>query len=142
MLLPERTAPSGGYRARSHRRDTMTLSRLAEEFAAEIRNHDWSDAPWRADRAGHDRALDRRAAATTKQLEPDETETVRVNVMWVTAQVLLHADINLDLHEFAIACGVHPRYVYRTDGSRSQGLVNGIRTVGGQVAHPGSWDVG
>jgi hypothetical protein len=36
----------------------MALSRLAEDFAAEIRNHDWSDAPWRADRAGHDRSRD------------------------------------------------------------------------------------
>ena len=28
------------------------LSRLAQEFADEIANHDWSDAPYRLDRAG------------------------------------------------------------------------------------------
>jgi hypothetical protein len=42
----------------------MALSRLAEAFAAEICNHDWSDAPWRADRAGHDRS---RAAIVAKR---------------------------------------------------------------------------
>jgi hypothetical protein len=31
----------------------MGLSRPARELAAEINHHDWSDAPFRADRAGH-----------------------------------------------------------------------------------------
>ncbi|GAA3081775.1 hypothetical protein GCM10017600_75110 [Streptosporangium carneum] len=33
----------------------MALGRLAREFAAEIANHDWSDATERLDRAGHKR---------------------------------------------------------------------------------------
>lgn len=37
----------------------MALSRLAQEFAAEIANHDWSDAPYRTDRAGHQNSDDR-----------------------------------------------------------------------------------
>lgn len=36
----------------------MALSRLAREFAAEINYHDWSDAPFRLDRAGHQRDHD------------------------------------------------------------------------------------
>ncbi|WP_460363935.1 hypothetical protein [Actinocorallia lasiicapitis] len=36
----------------------------------------------------------------------EETEAVRTNVVWVVAQVLAHADNNLDPVEFAVACGV------------------------------------
>ncbi|GAA3032022.1 hypothetical protein [Streptosporangium longisporum] len=31
---------------------------------------------------------------------------MKVNVMWVTAQVLAHADPNFDIHEFAPLSGV------------------------------------
>ena len=34
------------------------LSRIAQQHADEIRQHDWSDAPWRIDRAGHSREHD------------------------------------------------------------------------------------
>ena len=102
------------------------LSRLASEFAAEIANHDWSDAPYRLDRAGHRRSDDN-PSKQTAQLSPEETDRVRTNVMWVTAQVLKHADPNLDLHEFAEACGV-PRFVtHRTNGSLSDAVTYGIR---------------
>ncbi len=103
------------------------LSRLAREFAAEIRNHDWSDAHERLDRAGHRREHDR-ASAVKETLSPDQTDRVRTNVMWVTAQVLKHADPNLDLHEYAAACGVPPSITHRrSDGKPSGAIDAGIR---------------
>jgi hypothetical protein len=86
----------------------MALSRLAREFADEIRNQDWSDAPFRADRAGHRREHDPKSH-DYPQLDRQQTSTVRMNVMWVVAQVLGHADPNLDPYEFAEACGVDTR---------------------------------
>ena len=76
------------------------LSRVAQEFADEIANHDWSDAPYRLDRAGHSREHD--SHSTTKVLSDRETDAVRTNVMWVAAQVLLHADPNLDPHRSSL----------------------------------------
>ena len=112
------------------------LSRLAQEFADEIANHDWSDAPYRLDRAGHSREHD--SYSTTKVLSDRETDAVRTNVMWVAAQVLLHADPNLDPHEFAAACGVsadHPQQ-RRSQERRDHG---GLRRSNGKAAPPGRW---
>lgn len=101
------------------------LSRLAREFAAEISSHDWSDAPYRLDRAGHQRHWDSRA--TEEQLEPHETENVLINVMWVTAQVLRNLDPNLDVHEFAEACGV-PRWRRLNSNGKPSGVItHGLR---------------
>jgi hypothetical protein len=86
----------------------MALSRLAREFAAEINNHDWSDAPYRCDRAGHRRENDPNSHGIP-QLNPRETAAVQMNVMWTVAQVLGHSDPNLDPYEFAEACGVDTR---------------------------------
>ncbi|MFC4122050.1 hypothetical protein [Nonomuraea zeae] len=83
----------------------MALSRLARHFAAEIKHHDWIDAPYRLDGAGHSRDLDTKKSQ--QALEPDDAERVKVNVMWVTAQVLGHDDPNFDIVEFARACGIH-----------------------------------
>lgn len=112
----------------------MALSRLAREFAAEIANHDWSDAPFRADRAGHDRARDR---TQTRVLAPGETDIVRMNVMWVTAQVLGHADPNFDEYEFAEACGVETR---TRSGHRNGGISAGLRKADGRYCRPGTWE--
>lgn len=106
------------------------LSRLAREFAAEIRQHDWSDAPWRIDRAGHDRQIDTKAG--DEQLSPRETDNVRLNVAWVTAQVLGHADPNLNITEFADACGVLE--------DRAGILKAGLRAWNGRYAKPGTYD--
>jgi hypothetical protein len=103
------------------------LSRLASEFAAEIANHDWSDAPYRLDRAGHRRSDDSPGKQTTEQLLPEQTDRVRTNVMWVVAQVLKHSDPNLDLHEFAEACAVPRHVTHRTNGSQSDAITYGIR---------------
>ena len=100
------------------------LSRLAQEFADEIRNHDWSDAPYRLDRAGHRRDVDHTGGP---QLSPREADAVRTNVMWVSAQVLKHADPNLDLHEYAEACGVPRRITHNRDGQPSGAISAGIR---------------
>jgi hypothetical protein len=109
----------------------VALSRLAQEFAAEIKQHGWSDAPYRADRAGHDRARDSKRSA--EELAPEETEKVLLNVMWVTAQVLGHADANFDVVEFAGACGVDT-----TKWSRLT-LENGLRkSLDGRYDKPGT----
>lgn len=120
----------------------MTLSRLAQEFAAEIKQHDWSDAPWRIDRAGHDRAGDTKSRSTDKVLTVEETDRVRWNVVLVTAQVLRYSDPNLDLAEFAIACGL-PQGLTGTIGRPNGGLKAGIRMsndVPPKIARPGTWD--
>lgn len=101
------------------------LSRRAREFAAEISSHDWSDAPYRLDRAGHDRRTDSRAS--DEVLSPEETDRVRTNVAWVVAQVLKHEDPNLDLYEFAAACGVPRSITHRSNGSPSGAIPNGLR---------------
>lgn len=82
------------------------LSRIAQEAANEIRNHDWSDAHVRADRSGHQWALDSNHQPLEKSLSPQETASVRLNVVFVTMSVLKRADPNLDLVEFARAAGV------------------------------------
>lgn len=113
----------------------MPLSRLAQQFADEIRQHDWSDAPYRADRAGHRREDDRNPSP---QLTQGETDTVRTNVMWVAAQVLGYNDSNLDLYEFADACGVNTR---TSAGNRNGGITAGVRPgINGGYARPGTWD--
>ncbi|QKW15467.1 hypothetical protein [Verrucosispora sp. NA02020] len=115
----------------------MALSRLAQQFADEIRQHDWSDAPYRADRAGHNRADDARNYPQLPQLEPHQTDLVRMNVMWVTAQVLGYNDPNLDVYEYAEACGVDTRT--RAGRPRSGSITAGLRTlVDGGYARPGT----
>ncbi|MFD1347530.1 hypothetical protein [Nesterenkonia halotolerans] len=68
-----------------------------------------------------------------------ESEHIRTNVMWVAAQVLKHADPNLDLHEFAVACGVPHRITHNKNGAESGGITAGIRIDGetGLAAPPG-----
>ena len=117
------------------------LSRIATEFAAEIRDHDWSDAPYRIDRAGHRREHDGRHKSEDV-LDDGKTDRLRINVVWVTAQVLMHADPNLDLAEFALACGVDRDFIYKS-GRRVNGwLTNGIRVdMEGRVTPPGNEDL-
>ncbi len=115
------------------------LSRLAQEFAVEIANHDWSDAPYRIDRAGHRREHDTNRGQLT--LTEDETDNIRTNVMWVAAQVLLHADPNLNVHEFAQACGIPRRLTHTAPGRPSGTVTAGIRMMDGRACSPGSWDV-
>lgn len=113
----------------------MALSRQAQQFADEIRNHDWSDAPFRADRAGHQREHDTNRGPT--QLSAAETDNIRMNVMWVTAQVLAYNDPNFDVYEFAEACGVKTT---TPPGRRDGGILAGLRQRDGRYARPGTWD--
>jgi hypothetical protein len=116
----------------------MALSRLAQQFADEIRNHDWSDAPYRIDRAGHQRSMDG-PNNTTPQLIPQQTDNVRTNVMWVAAQVLGFNDPNFDVYEFAEACGVDTR---TSSGRPKSGhITSGLRRrhLDGRWAVPGTY---
>ncbi|MFF0474398.1 hypothetical protein [Streptomyces sp. NPDC004284] len=99
------------------------LSRIAAQFAAEIKQHDWSDAPYRADKAGHNREMDGRQATST-QLDPKQTEMVTMNAAWVVAQVLAYNDPNFSEHEFFEACGLNAR---AKDGRLSSGVTYGLR---------------
>ncbi|MEV7373620.1 hypothetical protein AB0O51_22445 [Streptomyces sp. NPDC090301] len=113
----------------------MALSRIAQEFAAEIAQHDWSDAPYRIDRAGHSRAADS-SKLTAEVLSEAETARVRTNVMWVVAQTLGYSDPNFDVYEFAEACGVN---TLTKRGAKDGGIAAGLRTWFGQYAQPGTW---
>ncbi|MFI5526963.1 hypothetical protein ACIA8O_00245 [Kitasatospora sp. NPDC051853] len=115
----------------------MALSRDARNFAAEIRNHDWSDAPWRLDRAGHSRADDTKAGPDALTVE--QTRFVKTNVMWVVGQVLSNQDPNFDIYEFAEACGLKTT---TASGRKNGGIAAGIRTdTYGRALRPGTWDV-
>ncbi len=118
----------------------MALSRLAQQFADEIRQHDWSDAPYRADRAGHNRADDTTTGrGGIPQLAAAQTDTVRMNVMWVTAQVLGYNDPNFDVYEYAEACGVNT--TTPTGRPRSGAISAGLRSaMNGGYARPGTRD--
>ncbi|MFD3596403.1 hypothetical protein ACFWU5_27090 [Nocardia sp. NPDC058640] len=102
----------------------MALSRVARKFADEIRNHDWSDAPFRVDRAGHRRESDVVKSSRTSQLELQQTDFVRMNVMWVVGQVLWSEDPNFQPYEFADACGVD---IYAKSGRLNGGIEMGFR---------------
>lgn len=116
----------------------MALSRLAQEFADEIKQHDWSDAPYRRDRAGHDRVSD--THSTSSVLTENGPNIVLWNVVVVTAQVLMYSDPNLDLVEFAIACGL-PSGMTGTSEKPDGFLKEGIRrNTSGQVTRPGTYE--
>jgi hypothetical protein len=119
----------------------MTLSGRARNMAAEIKNHDWSDAHTRLDRAGHHHDQDS-PSKRQAQLSEDETDRVRMNVVWVTAQVLVFEDPTLKIAEYAEACGVPEDFLRNRDGSISGMLSAGLRgqqTKGGFIPYrPGT----
>lgn len=103
------------------------LPRIVREFAGEIAHHDWSDAPFRCDRAGHMRSVDRKLVRS--QLDETETAAVKLNVAWVVAQVLglngLLRDED-DVYEFMEQCGVETR-TPTTGRARSGHIIYGLR---------------
>ncbi|WP_189707044.1 hypothetical protein, partial [Streptomyces anandii] len=113
----------------------MALSKIARDFAREISNHHWSDAPYRRDRAGHNRDSDTRAG--DRVLNDQETDAVRTNVMWVTAQVLGYHDPNFNVYEFAEACGVDIR---TRRGDLDGSIRAGVREQYGRYMRPGTWE--
>lgn len=112
------------------------LSRIALLHADEIRNHDWSDAPFREDRAGHNRATDTKAGEDV--LDPIQTDRVKMNVMWTTAQVLRYMDPNFDVYQFAAACGLK----IHTPSGRIDGSIDaGLRySLDRKICRPGTWE--
>lgn len=105
----------------------MALSTEARQFAAQISSHDWSDSPWRADRAGHQWSDDSPSRRSARQLPPDDAACVLLNVVWNVAQVLAYNDPNFDVNEFAIACGVARHFTHTKGGQTSGGIVEGLR---------------
>lgn len=102
------------------------LARLHAAIAEEIRIHDWSDAHSRLDGARHDRARDRTAART---LSADETESVRMNAIWVVGQALADHDPNFSIRAFAEAAGASAAHLRTRDGRRDNGMIEaGIRS--------------
>ncbi|MEV7122229.1 hypothetical protein [Kitasatospora griseola] len=76
----------------------MALSRVAAEFAAEIKQQYWRDAHRRADSAGHQPDRDSaRRVPEENLLTEGEAETVKTNVASVTAQVLAYNDPDFDV---------------------------------------------
>jgi hypothetical protein len=63
----------------------MALSEMAAQFAAQIREHPWAEIP--------------------DLPEDGDPEFIRLNAMWVTAQVLGRSDPNFDVYEYSQACG-------------------------------------
>ncbi|MGH8909803.1 MAG: hypothetical protein ACRD0K_25745 [Egibacteraceae bacterium] len=134
MMLGGSRSIGGRFTMTTSWGEQMALSRLAREFAAEIKLQDWSDSPWRRDRAGHRREDDSKSGE--RVLTRDETDSVRTNVMWVVAQVLGHCDPNFDEYEFAEACGVDTR---TSGGRRDGGIRAGLRIdTDGRYHHPGT----
>jgi hypothetical protein len=96
----------------------MALSRDARELAALIQYHDWSDAPYRFDRALHRRDEDTHCGSDF--LDAEETVSVVLNVTAIGNQFLLYRDPNHNPWEFALACGISPRpHVFNSNGQPS-----------------------
>ncbi|MFF1779941.1 hypothetical protein [Streptomyces virginiae] len=116
----------------------MALSKLAQQFADEIRLQDWSDAHFRRDRAGHNRDIDTKSIPNDPRLlNAEQTQAVKTNVMWVTAQVLGYSDPNFDVYEFAQACGVN---ILNTRGGRDGSIGSGLRSSDGRYERPGTYE--
>ena len=104
----------------------MTLSPLASDFAAEINAHDWSDAAFRFDRAGHRREDDTHRG--TEILRPDQVDYVKANVAAVAAQVLGYTEgESFDPHEFFLYAGVARGFRLTGNGRRSGAVTAGLR---------------
>ncbi|MFE2561614.1 hypothetical protein ACFXGT_37525 [Streptomyces sp. NPDC059352] len=115
----------------------MALSKVAQQLADEIRLQDWTDAHIRGDRAGHDRKRDSKSHPSDPVLNAEQTQSVRTNVMWVTAQVLGYNDPNFDVYEFAQACGVN---ILNSRGGKDGSIAAGLRTSYGRYCRPGTYE--
>lgn len=71
---------------------------VAAEMAREIADHYWADAPYRLDRAGHQRD-------GSQELTAEEAARVRDNVVLVTVSALRCAYPGIDDAAYARACG-------------------------------------
>ncbi|MFI6477344.1 hypothetical protein ACIBH1_05390 [Nonomuraea sp. NPDC050663] len=113
----------------------MALSRRAQEMAAGIKLQDWSDAPYRADRAGHQRNYEPSFKQSEKILTAEETEKLLWNIIWVTGQAFGYEDPNFDIYEYAEACGAN---IYNKRGGRNGMIGAGVRLTEGRYQPPGA----
>ncbi|MCR5977479.1 hypothetical protein GDN83_06950 [Gordonia jinghuaiqii] len=117
----------------------MTLSFLAAHMAAEINAHDWSDAPYRFDRAGHRREKDTPSRRSGLALTADETQLVKANAAMVAAQVIGYLEgESFDPHEFALMAGVSREIRLTARGQRSGSIDAALRKDNGCFDTPGS----
>lgn len=117
----------------------MTLSPLADHLAAEINAHDWSDAPYRFDRAGHRRDRDAPQRLSHQVLTPQETELVKANAAMVAAQVIGYLEgKTFDPHEFALSAGVARSIRLTARGQRSGSIDAALRKNNDRYDTPGS----
>ena len=108
----------------------MALSHMAARLAAEIHDHDWSDAHSRLDGSRHNRKLDHTG---TDQLPPAKAESIRLNVVWVVGQALAEEDPNFSIREFAKAAGVTDDFLLTRRRNENGGIEAGIRPIGRDV---------
>ena len=121
------------------------LTARERHLAAEIRAHDWSEAPYRATGTAHAPSGDGNGSdggspgSAAPRLSPEEAERVRVNVMWVVAQCLGYEDPEFNPDAFAEAAGVTRDYRCTPFGGRSAIVREGLRVgTDGSYDTPGS----
>ena len=119
------------------------LTARERHLAAEIRAHDWSEAPYRATGTAHaptgDGSGDGSPGSAAPRLSPEEAERVRVNVMWVVAQCLGYEDPEFNPDAFAEAAGITRDYRCTPFGGRSAIVREGLRVgTDGSYDTPGS----
>ncbi|PPF50340.1 hypothetical protein C5B94_15390 [Clavibacter michiganensis] len=129
------------------------LTARERHLAAEIRAHDWSEAPYRAsgtahapahapsgDDSGSGSGSDGGSpGSAAPRLSPEEAERVRVNVMWVVAQCLGYEDPEFNPDAFAEAAGITRDYRCTPFGGRSAIVREGLRVgTDGSFDTPGS----
>ena len=95
----------------------VVLSRIAREFAAEIAYRDWEEVAELGTGGG--------------------ANSIRLMVTAAVAQVLASCDPNLQVHEFARACGVPAALVESPDGARRSAIGDEIRWDRGRIGRPG-----
>ena len=125
------------------------LTARERHLAAEIRAHDWSEAPYRATGTAHaptgdgsgsgSGSGDGSPGSAAPRLSQEEAERVRVNVMWVVAQCLGYEDPEFNPDAFAEAAGITRDYRCTPFGGPSAIVREGLRVgTDGSYDTPGS----
>ena len=127
------------------------LTARERHLAAEIRAHDWSEAPYRATGTAHapahahapsgdgDGSDGGSPGSAAPRLSQEEAERVRVNVMWVVAQCLGYEDPEFNPDAFAEAAGITRDYRCTPFGGPSAIVREGLRVgTDGSYDTPGS----
>jgi hypothetical protein len=118
-----------GHGSNDKETERNMLNRLAAAQAAEIKHHYWRDVHIRVDRAGHQPEDDKKQPDEEKLLSLMQAENVLTNVAFVTGQLHAWLDPSMDIHEYALACGVPHKYA-------AGGMHYGLRRDGNKVLPP------